>query len=182
MRTGVLAAGAAALALAALAPQRAAAQRQTPRRQTIEIRGQVPTPQVVTVRPRETPVVSRQVLVPDFFDRSFWPVILPGYQIVSRESLAGSDTIPAPPAPGTAPGGARPAPVITPSAQPRAGAPVAPPPATRDEELEAIRRELRAREQRLDSLSGRVRQDFGAPRRDTTTARPDTTTTRPPER
>jgi hypothetical protein len=38
---------------------------QAPRRgATIEIRGQVPTPQVVTVRPRETPAFSRRVLVP----------------------------------------------------------------------------------------------------------------------
>ena len=35
---------------------------QPPRRQeTIEIRGQVPTPQVVTVRPREAPAYSRRV-------------------------------------------------------------------------------------------------------------------------
>jgi hypothetical protein len=57
---------------------------QPPRRaETIEIRGQVPTPQVVTVRPRETPSYSRRVLVPGFLDRSFWPSILPALQIVS---------------------------------------------------------------------------------------------------
>ena len=57
---------------------------QPPRRaETIEIRGQVPTPQVVTVRPRETPTYSRRVLVPGFLDRSFWPSILPALQIVS---------------------------------------------------------------------------------------------------
>jgi len=56
----------------------------TPRRQeTIEIRGQVPTPQVVTVRPRETPAYSRRVLVPTFFDRDFWPSILTPLEIVS---------------------------------------------------------------------------------------------------
>jgi hypothetical protein len=56
----------------------------TPRRQaTIEIRGQVPTPQVVTVRPRETPAYSRRVLVPAFLDHDFWPSILPPLEIVS---------------------------------------------------------------------------------------------------
>jgi hypothetical protein len=55
----------------------------TRRAETIEIRGQVPTPQVVTVRPRETPQYSRRVLVPGFLDRSFWPSILPALQIVS---------------------------------------------------------------------------------------------------
>ena len=65
-------------------PQRPAPTPQTPRRQaTIEIRGQVPTPQVVTVRPRETPAYSRRVLVPTFFDHDFWPSILPPLQIVS---------------------------------------------------------------------------------------------------
>lgn len=65
-------------------PQRPAPSAQTPRRQeTIEIRGQVPTPQVVTVRPRETPAYSRRVLVPTFFDHDFWPSILPPLQIVS---------------------------------------------------------------------------------------------------
>lgn len=62
----------------------------TPRRgAAIEIRGQVPTPQVVTVRPREVPAFSRQVLVPSFYDRHFWPAILPGYQFVARRSLSG---------------------------------------------------------------------------------------------
>jgi len=57
---------------------------QAPRRQeTIEIRGQVPTPQVVTVRPRETPNYSRRVLVPAFFDHDFWGSILPPLEIVS---------------------------------------------------------------------------------------------------
>ena len=50
---------------------------------TIEIRGQVPTPQVVTVRPRETPAFSRRVLVPGILDHDFWPSILPALDIVS---------------------------------------------------------------------------------------------------
>ena len=59
---------------AALIVAPAALEAQTPRRQApIEIRGQVPTPQVVTVRPREVPAYSRQVLVPNFYDHDFWP-------------------------------------------------------------------------------------------------------------
>ena len=63
------------------------------RQQPIEIRGQVPTPQVVTVRPRDTPEFSRQVLVPNFYDRQFWPVILPGYALVPRRTLAGPTAV-----------------------------------------------------------------------------------------
>jgi hypothetical protein len=66
---------------------------QAPRRpSTIEIRGQVPTPQVVTVRPRETPAYSRRVLVPGFFDHDFWPSILPPIDIISAKSATLSDT------------------------------------------------------------------------------------------
>jgi hypothetical protein len=74
-------------------PSRPAPRTQQPRRQeTIEIRGQVPTPQVVTVRPREAPAYSRRVLVPAFFDRDFWPSILPPLQIVSASGLARPDS------------------------------------------------------------------------------------------
>ena len=104
----------AAVALAA-APERAAAQdttrarrpTTTTRRPTatrrpapIEIRGTVPTPQVVTVRPRETPTYDRRVLVPNFYDHDFWrSSILPGYQIVQRRALTGAlpgDTVAVP--------------------------------------------------------------------------------------
>ena len=63
----------------------ASAQRQPARRRqpTIEIRGTVPTPQVVTVRPREVPAYSRQVLVPRFYDHDFWPEIQEGYALMS---------------------------------------------------------------------------------------------------
>ena len=74
-------------------PPRPAPRAQTPRRQeTIEIRGQVPTPQVVTVRPRETPAYSRRVLVPAFFDHDFWPSILPPLEIVSPPPATRVDT------------------------------------------------------------------------------------------
>src|SRR6187455_2855771 len=61
-------------------------------RSTIEIRGQVPTPQVVTVRPRETPAYSRRVLVPGFFDHDFWPSILPALQILSVPATLRTDS------------------------------------------------------------------------------------------
>ena len=66
------------------------AQQPTRRRQApIEIRGQVPTPQVVTVRPRAMPTYSRQVLVPRFFDHDFWPDIQLGYQLVPERQING---------------------------------------------------------------------------------------------
>ena len=60
-----------------------AQRRPTRRQETIEIRGTVPTPQVVTVRPREVPTYSRQVLVPRFYDHDFWPEIQEGYALMS---------------------------------------------------------------------------------------------------
>jgi hypothetical protein len=85
-------AGAVAFAPAAHA-QQPTEQRQQPRRQqTIEIRGQVPTPQVVTVRPREAPAYSRRVLVPAFYDRDFWPSILPALQILPSDRPAIPDS------------------------------------------------------------------------------------------
>ena len=78
----------------ALGAQQPTPQRtQPPRRgETIEIRGQVPTPQVVTVRPREAPAYSRRVLVPAYFDHNFWPSILPPLQIISPGNALRSDT------------------------------------------------------------------------------------------
>jgi hypothetical protein len=77
----------------AVAPSLAHAQQPTRRpvrrQTTIEIRGQVPTPQVVTVRPREVPTYSRRILTPNFYDRNFWPSILPGYQLVPRRAITG---------------------------------------------------------------------------------------------
>lgn len=80
----------AAVAAVVLVPAIALGQQKAPRRQApIEIRGQVPTPQVVTVRPREVPAYSRRVLVPEFFDHDFWPSILPAYQLVPARMLTG---------------------------------------------------------------------------------------------
>jgi hypothetical protein len=66
------------------APRVACAQQQAPKKvgTTVEIRGEVPTPQVVTVRPRQVPVYSRGILVPAFYDRHFWGAILEPYRIV----------------------------------------------------------------------------------------------------
>jgi hypothetical protein len=68
--------------------------------QAIEIRGQVPTPQVVTVRPRQIPMFSREVLTPAFFDRSFWASLLIPYEIVPNlPAVAGAaSSSPTPPA------------------------------------------------------------------------------------
>lgn len=78
------------LCAAMMLPSGAQAQQPTRRRQApIEIRGQVPTPQVVTVRPREMPAYSRQVLVPRFFDHDFWPEIQLGYQMVPERQISG---------------------------------------------------------------------------------------------
>jgi hypothetical protein len=135
-----------AVAGAVLIPVAAQAQQPTPpvkRRQApIEIRGQVPTPQVVTVRPREVPAYSRQVLVPNFYDHDFWPSILPGYKLVSKRQLTGSVPIDSvtlrndramtdstrssvPVAPDTVRQGVTP--VITPAPQPPASTPGTPP-------------------------------------------------------
>ena len=117
---------------AALVAVPASLEAQTPRRQApIEIRGQVPTPQVVTVRPREVPAYSRQVLVPNFYDHDFWPSILPGYQIVQPRTVTGrmpGDTASTPAAgavPGTSPAvqgdTTRTVPPASPAATPPAG-------------------------------------------------------------
>jgi hypothetical protein len=60
--------------------------------QAIEIRGQVPTPQVVTVRPRQIPMFSREVLTPAFFDRHFWESLVAPYEIVPDLSAAAGAT------------------------------------------------------------------------------------------
>ena len=75
---------------AGLLPAVAEAQRTPRRQQSIEIIGQVPTPQVVTVRPREVPAYDRRVLVPTFYDHDFWQSILPGYLLVRERMIAGT--------------------------------------------------------------------------------------------
>lgn len=81
-----------ALGALALLPGVGSAQRR-PATKPIEIRGQVPTPQVVTVRPREVPAYSRQVLVPAFYNHVFWPALLPGYDLVPRRTVIGGHAV-----------------------------------------------------------------------------------------
>jgi hypothetical protein len=97
-----LAIGVAVGALFAVAPSMASAQQGNKRQAatTVEIRGEVPTPQVVTVRPRQVPAYSRGILVPAFYDRHFWGAILEPYRIVPplpsdtahRPPMAAGDT------------------------------------------------------------------------------------------
>lgn len=149
--------GMAAVSLAAMvagASQLAAQQQTAPPKkppragQTIVIRGQVPTPQVVTVRPREVPAYDRQVLGAANGIGSFWSSAMPGYRILSRSQVTGK-----------APGDSAAAAVVAGSGAP--GAPGATPAgakaqstdlAARTREMEAIRGELAQRRARLDSL------------------------------
>jgi hypothetical protein len=96
-------AAAAGLALVVLADSAAAQQPTAPppaarpaRAQAIEIRGQVPTPQVVTVRPRQIPVFSREVLTPAYFDQHFREWLLAPYDLapnLSAEILSAPTTV-----------------------------------------------------------------------------------------
>lgn len=133
-------------------------------RQTIEIRGQVPTPQIVTVRPREVPEFPSQVLVPAFYNHQFWPMILPAYQIVQRREVLGGTATDTMPAVDAIPVAGAPQLVPEMPARDTAGAPVvAPrtdvPAATTNEEIELLRRDLESRRARIDSIeSARKRQ------------------------
>src|SRR5574340_619394 len=87
------AARAALMALAWIVPIGLAAQQRRPPRpragETIIIHGQVPTPQVVTVRPRAVPDYSRQVLGPALFDQVRAGAMMGGYQLVERRQVTG---------------------------------------------------------------------------------------------
>src|SRR5215211_7313518 len=140
--------GAAAVALAAavmVVPAGAGAQQRPPRRtQQIDIVGQVPTPQVVTVRPREVPAFSRQVLVPNFYDHDFWPAITPGYLVVPRRQITGNralDSLTGTPAAAAA-------------ADSFGGPPAVD--VARQREIQQLMEEFRARQARLDSLRART--------------------------
>jgi len=49
-------------------PARQPSAQQPSRRRTLEIRGQAPAPEVVTVRPREVPAYTRRIIVPALFE------------------------------------------------------------------------------------------------------------------
>ena len=124
------------------------------RGQAIEIRGQVPTPQVVTVRPREVPTYDRQLLAPTFYNGTGRTASTSDLQLVPESQIRGTtalDTIPAAMAHGGGvptvgplavhPDSAR---NVRDTAAARAGASTA--------EIEAMRHELAVRRARLDSL------------------------------
>lgn len=77
------------VAAPALHAQQAPARKPPRAGQTIVIHGQVPTPQVVTVRPREVPQYSRQVLGQDVEHDSFWDALTTPYQLVARGQVTG---------------------------------------------------------------------------------------------
>jgi hypothetical protein len=144
---------------------RADAQQKAPPKkgQAIEIRGQVPTPQVVTVRPREVPTYDRQLLSPAFYNGTGSATSAGGVQLVPESQVRGTtalDTIPA----GMAHEGG--VPTVGPlavrsdsnrnvrdTAATRAGASTS--------EIEAMRHELAVRRARLDSLQRMLNQRMG---------------------
>lgn len=122
--------------------------------QAIEIRGQVPTPQVVTVRPREVPAYDRHLLSPAFYNGVGSASSPGGVQLVPESQIRGTTALDTIPAALASEGGV---PTVGPlavhadsmrnrrdTAATRAGASTA--------EIEAMRHELAVRRARLDSL------------------------------
>ena len=141
-----------------LAASRASAQQKGPppkKGQAIEIRGQVPTPQVVTVRPREVPTYDRRLLSPAFYSGTEGTASTGAVQLVPESQIRGSAALDTLPAALAREGGV---PTVAPlqvhpdsmrnrrdtSVAVRAGASTA--------EIEAMRHELAMRRARLDSL------------------------------
>jgi hypothetical protein len=140
-------------------------------RETIEIRGQVPTPQIVTVRPREVPEFFTQVLVPAFYNHQFWAVILPAYQIVHRNEVHGVMATDSMPIERGAPVPVAGAPDLMPDApiRPATGADTVArvarpqvPASTTNEEIQALRRELELRRARIDSIDAARKRELDA--------------------
>jgi hypothetical protein len=163
-RSGAIGVVVLALVLAGAPFARAQAQ-QTPAKkptvtgQTIEIRGQAPTPQVVTVRPREVPAYTPAGLPSTMMASGSraWPSMTAGYAITPSNQLAGRlplDTSAA----GLARGGSMVGGVALAGAAAN-GAAVAggaaassAVPGGSAAEIEAMRKELAMRKARLDSL------------------------------
>jgi len=124
--------------------------------QTVEIRGQAPTPQVVTVRPREVPQYAPAGLPAAVVASGAWPTVSAAYTIAPTNQLAGRlplDTTQA----GLARGGAAVGGVVVAGAAGGAqalssGAAPGAPSAASAAEIEAMRLELAMRRARLDSL------------------------------
>ena len=139
------------------AASRANAQQKGPppkKGQAIEIRGQVPTPQVVTVRPREVPAYDRRLLSPAFYNGTGSMASTGAVQLVPESQIRGTaalDTLPA----GLAQHGV---PTIAPlelhpdSMRNRRDTTVATRAGASTAEIEAMRHELALRRARLDSL------------------------------
>lgn len=129
--------------------------------QAIEIRGQAPTPQVVTVRPREVPAYTPVSLPGAVMASSSWPSVTAGYAITQSDQLAGRlplDTSAA----GIARGGAMlgGAALAGAAAHPGgAGAGGGAPAGVSATEIEAMRAELKMRRARLDSLQRALHED-----------------------
>ncbi len=142
----------AALAWSALEPSAVHAQRGAG--QTIVIRAQVPTPQVITVRPRTVPQYDREVLGSEQRQRSFWGSLLPAYQLVTQRQVDGRDPLDSAVAALVA--GAPPAARGEPGAAPDLADSSA-----RATEIEAVREEIAERRARLDSLERAIRAEQG---------------------
>lgn len=151
----VLAPAAMAVAWMMLQPAAARAQRGTEKAgQTIVIRAQVPTPQVITVRPRQVPEYSREVLGSEQRQQSFWGSLLPAYQLVTRRQIDGRDPLDSAVAAlaGEVPPG-------TPGAAGGAGMGIDS--SARAAEIDAVRQEIALRRARLDSLERAIRGEKG---------------------
>jgi len=61
---------------------RAAPRPTAPVADSAQIRAQAATPQLITVRPRQPLTFDAQLVVPTFYDRSFWPSIFAPYSVV----------------------------------------------------------------------------------------------------
>jgi len=154
-----LAAALVASAIATVAPTAAAQQPAAPPKrppragQTIVIRGQVPTPQVVTVRPRAVPQYDpgQLGLAPT---GALGAGLTAGYQVVSQSQVSGNARLDSLAAMTTA------GPGIAPAAPGAARQPAAPSDSqARVAELESIRQDLAVRRARLDSLERAARAE-----------------------
>ncbi|MBA2684552.1 MAG: hypothetical protein H0U66_08700 [Gemmatimonadaceae bacterium] len=133
--------------------------------QAIEIRGQVPTPQVVTVRPREVPAYDRQLLSPAFYDGTGSTASAGGVQLVPESQVRETtvlDTLVKSAASSVATISFPP--VVGNDSVRNASAPAAQA-GTSTAELEAMRHELAVRRSRLDSLQreAAIRQQASVP-------------------
>src|SRR6185312_10892667 len=166
-----------ATAIALIVPLGAAAQQPKKSRtgETIIIHGQVPTPQVVTVRPRAVPEYSRQVLGPELYEQSHAAMLDSGYDVVPLRQVTGQRLVDTTMAPLAAADSAALAAQreaiqraqarldsLQRSAGDTAAARTNAADAARTQEIQELLRELRMHRERLDSLSAAV-ENIGRP-------------------